>query len=124
MKFLNGLLIILIIFFIVATSSGEIRTKVVSSSIPLQSADWTLYHTVEKFDPALGDLISVKLDDDLEVVQNVTISALTSSPVVVTVTSKGSINVTLPDSSYFAFSASQTFTESLAGFETKKFNAS
>ena len=67
--------------------------------------------------------MSVELTDHLDVVQNVTIKAK-NAIVTVNVTSLGSINVTMPDSSYFSFGANQNFVQNLTAGEERKFNAS
>ena len=103
---LGFILVVLLIIFFVAPVTGEIRTKTVSDTIPIQNAPWNLFHKIEKFDPALGDLLSVTLRDRLDVVANVTLEALTAIPVTsITVNSTGTMDVVLPDFTNFNFVA-------------------
>jgi hypothetical protein len=107
----NIFAITLVAILMIAPASAMIKTKTVISDItPEKLVPWSGSHIVEKFDPILGDLISISIKNDVGVRQHMAVRAYweNTEPITVTLYSDVGITVTLPDLSTFVNTATMT----------------
>jgi len=65
MRLRSLLLASIFIIAMLTTSSFAIKTVTYTSELPRETVDWEGYHTLPKFDPALGNLVSVNFTASL-----------------------------------------------------------
>ncbi|MDD2754752.1 MAG: choice-of-anchor E domain-containing protein, partial [Methanothrix sp.] len=101
----------------IAPATAMDKTKTVVSDIsPEKLVPWSGSHTVDKFDPTLGELKRISIKNDVGVRQHMAVTAYweNTEPITVTLYSDVGITVTLPDASTFVNTATMTKAKVLA----------
>ena len=110
-------LLLLASSFISSTAAGEVETITYCDTLPIKSVDWADNHTLQLFDPSLGDLVRVDLAVDLFVLQDFNVENKDESSQTLSVDSDVGLIIVTPDSSSISVTASGSIGEELAGFD-------
>lgn len=116
----NFALFLIALSLVFPSSAAEVETITYCDVLPAKSTNWDDNHTLPLFDPSLGELISVDLTANLDLIQNFRFENMGPATQMFGSNSSVELLITTPDSDNISVTANASMTEVLPGFDGDK----